>query len=90
MKLGKVGLVPYEKPGSQALFDAFEQRVMDSDGYLLKHGAVVPEKSLMDAFLLSGRAGGKCQDCLDAETGWNEVEADLTAPIVSVRCWMFG
>ena len=51
MKLGKVGLVPYEKPGSQALFDAFEQRVMDSDGYLLKqHGAVVPGKSLMDAF----------------------------------------
>ena len=51
MKLGKVGLVPYEKPGSQALFDAFGQRVMDSDGYLLKqHGAVVPGKNLMDAF----------------------------------------
>ena len=51
MKLGRVGLIPYEKPGSQALFDAFEQRVMDSDGYLLKqHGAVVPGKSLMDAF----------------------------------------
>ena len=51
MKLGKVGLIPYEKPGSQALFDAFGQRVMDSDGYLLKqHGAVVPGKNLMDAF----------------------------------------
>lgn len=45
MKLGKVGVIPYEKPGSQALFDAFGQRVMDSDGYLLKqHGAVVPGK----------------------------------------------
>ena len=51
MKLGKVGVIPYEKPGSQALFDAFGQRVMDSDGYLLKqHGAVVPGKNLMDAF----------------------------------------
>lgn len=51
MKLGTVGLIPYEKPGSQALFDAFGGRVMDSDGYLLKqHGAVVPGKSLMDAF----------------------------------------
>ena len=40
--------------------------------------------------LLSGRAGGKCQDCLDAETGWNEVEADFDRTrIVSVRCWMF-
>ena len=51
MKLGTVGMVPYEKPGSQALFDAFGERVMASDGYLLKqHGAVVPGKDLMDAF----------------------------------------
>lgn len=51
MKLGTVGMVPYEKPGSQALFDAFGERVTDSDGYLLKqHGAVVPGKDLMDAF----------------------------------------
>lgn len=51
MKLGTVGLIPYEKPGSQRLFDAFGQRVMDSDGYLLKqHGAVVPGKDLTDAF----------------------------------------
>lgn len=51
MKLGKVGLIPYEKPGSQALFDAFSERVCKSDGYLLKqHGAVVPGKTLMDAF----------------------------------------
>lgn len=51
MKLGTVGAVPYEQPGSQALFDAFEQRVDKSGGYLLKqHGAVVPGKNLMDAF----------------------------------------
>lgn len=51
MKLGTVGMVPYEKPGSQALFDAFGERVMKSNGYLLKqHGAVVPGKDLMDAF----------------------------------------
>ncbi len=51
MKLGTVGTVPYEKPGSQALFDAFRQRVGKSDGFLLKnHGPVVPGRDMMDAF----------------------------------------
>lgn len=51
MKLGAVGMIPYEKPGSQELFNAFGTRILDSDGYLLKqHGAVVPGKDLMDAF----------------------------------------
>ncbi len=27
MKSGRVCMVPYEQPGSQALFDAFEKRV---------------------------------------------------------------
>lgn len=51
MKLGTVGLVPYEKPGSKELFSAFENKLTQSDGYILKyHGPVVPGKSLMDAF----------------------------------------
>ena len=51
MKLGAVGLVPYEKPGSEALFAAFRARVEASDGFLLKqHGPVVPGKTVMDAF----------------------------------------
>lgn len=51
IKLGTVGLVPYEKPGSEALFTAFRERVDASDGYLLKnHGPVVPGKTVMDAF----------------------------------------
>lgn len=51
MKLGTVGAIPYEQPGSRELFDAFEERVGKSGGYILKqHGAVVPGKSLMDAF----------------------------------------
>ena len=51
MKLGAVGLVPYEKPGSEELFAAFRQRLDKSDGFLLKqHGPVVPGKSIMDAF----------------------------------------
>jgi L-ribulose-5-phosphate 4-epimerase len=32
MKLGTVGLIPYEMPGSDALVDAFRKRVNDSDG----------------------------------------------------------
>lgn len=51
MKLGSVGLIPYEKPGSPALFEAFRERAGKSDGFLLKnHGPVVPGKTIMDAF----------------------------------------
>lgn len=51
MKLGTVGLVPYAKPGSKELFDAFEKCVDLSDGYLLRnHGAVVGDKNMMSAF----------------------------------------
>ena len=51
MKLGTVGLIPYEKPGSEALFSAFRNEINKSDGYLLKHhGPVVPGKTMMDAF----------------------------------------
>lgn len=51
MKLGKVGLVPYEKPGSPQLFSEFDQRVHASDGWLLgQHGPVVPGRNIMEAF----------------------------------------
>lgn len=51
MKLGTVGLIPYEKPGSEELFQAFRERISFSDGYLLKnHGPVVGGKTLNDAF----------------------------------------
>lgn len=51
MKLGNVCMIPYEQPGSPALFQAFGERIMNGDGYLLKqHGAVVPGKDVMDAF----------------------------------------
>lgn len=51
MKLGTVGLIPYAKPGSQELFDAFDSHIAASDGWLLRnHGLVVGGKSLMDAF----------------------------------------
>ena len=41
MKLGTVGLIPYEKPGTPELFAAFRERMNASDGYLLKaHGPV--------------------------------------------------
>lgn len=51
MKLGTVGLIPYEKPGSQELFNVFDKRVNASDGWLLSHhGPVVPGKNIMEAF----------------------------------------
>lgn len=51
MKLGTVGMIPYEKPGTPELFQAFLDRIKHSDGYLLKqHGPVVPGKDILDAF----------------------------------------
>lgn len=51
MKLGKVGLIDYAKPGSKALFDAFARQAPRSDGWILKnHGPVIGGKDLMDAF----------------------------------------
>jgi ribulose-5-phosphate 4-epimerase/fuculose-1-phosphate aldolase len=51
MKLGKIALVPFAPPGSQALFEAFAMRADDRPGYLLAHhGAVVGGATLMDSF----------------------------------------
>lgn len=51
MKVGNVGLIPYFTPGSEELFAAFEERVSSSNAYLLRqHGALVPAKSIMEAF----------------------------------------
>lgn len=51
MKVGKIGLIPYHPPGSQALFDAFRERRASGDAFLLKnHGAIVGGKTVMDAF----------------------------------------
>ncbi len=51
MKLGTVGMIPYYKPGSKELFDAFQTRIHDSDGYLLaNHGPVVGDRDILSAF----------------------------------------
>jgi ribulose-5-phosphate 4-epimerase/fuculose-1-phosphate aldolase len=53
MKLGTVGLVPYGKPGSQELFQAFSKCIDKSDGFLLKnHGPIVGGKNLMSTFYI--------------------------------------
>lgn len=51
MKLGKIGLIPYAAPGSEALFSAVAQQVTEAKGFLMaNHGAVVGGKDIMDAF----------------------------------------
>nr|WP_312691958.1 class II aldolase/adducin family protein [Caproiciproducens sp.] len=51
MKVGSVGLIPYEKPGTKELFQVFEDRLQLSDAFLLKqHGPIVCGKNIMDAF----------------------------------------
>jgi 3-dehydro-4-phosphotetronate decarboxylase len=53
MKLGTVGLIPYAKPGTQKLFEMFEERLHDSAGYLLQnHGPVVGGLDMMSAFYI--------------------------------------
>lgn len=50
MKLGKIRLVPYAKPGSEELFAAFRSRTGTENGYLLAHhGPVVGAKNLLEA-----------------------------------------
>ncbi len=61
MKLGSVGLIPYEKPGSPALFEAFRERAEKSDGFLLKNH--------YGRILLSGGAGRKRPYCLGTAQG---------------------
>lgn len=52
MKIGELGFVPYEAPGSKALFNAFQQRMQPHiRAYLLaKHGPIIADKTLLDAF----------------------------------------
>jgi ribulose-5-phosphate 4-epimerase/fuculose-1-phosphate aldolase len=51
MRIGTIGLIPYGKPGSEALFRHFGERVNHSDGYMLQnHGPVVGGEDLMSAF----------------------------------------
>lgn len=51
MKVGKIGLVPYAKPGSDELFEAFKNSLDKGHAYILKnHGGIVGSKSVMDAF----------------------------------------
>lgn len=51
MKLGKVVMVPYGKPGSETLFNHFKDLVFHGKGFILQnHGPVVGGNSLMDAF----------------------------------------
>ena len=51
MKLGKIRLVPYHRPGSEELFAAFRERAGEGNGYLLaNHGPVVGGETLMEAF----------------------------------------
>jgi ribulose-5-phosphate 4-epimerase/fuculose-1-phosphate aldolase len=51
MKLGPIKLVDYYAPGSEELFDAFEQRVDEQRGYLLQnHGPIVADETILKAF----------------------------------------
>ena len=51
MKLGKVGLIPYFKPGTEDLFEAFRKNMGENNGYLLKnHGVILGQKDLMSSF----------------------------------------
>ena len=51
MRLGTVGIIPYARPGSEALFETARRALNGSRGYLLKnHGAIVASKDMMSAF----------------------------------------
>lgn len=62
MKMGSCGLIPYEKPGSPALFEAFARGVNGKYGWLLSHhGLVTCGKDLMEAFGRSEELEESCK-----------------------------
>lgn len=72
MKMGSCGLIPYEKPGSPALFEAFARGVDGKYGWLLSHhGLVTCGKDLMEAF---GRSEELEESC---KVAWMLREAGL-------------
>ena len=51
MKVGKVGYVPFAKPGSEELFTLFRENLSETNCYLLaNHGPIVGGSSIMEAF----------------------------------------
>lgn len=51
LKIGPVKLIPYHDPGSDELFNCFNEKIDYRLGYLLKnHGPIVAGKSLYEAF----------------------------------------
>ena len=73
MKMGNCGLIPYEKPGSPALFEAFAERCGDKYGWILKrHGLVTDGKDLMEAF-------GRCEELEETcKVAWMLRSAGIT------------
>jgi ribulose-5-phosphate 4-epimerase/fuculose-1-phosphate aldolase len=68
MKLGRIGLVPYAKPGSQKLFDIFRQIVNETKGkgfLLAHHGPIVAHKDLMTAYFALEELEESCYVAFD-------------------------
>ena len=62
MQLGACGIIPYEKPGSKELFDAFRRESGDLNGWILSHhGPIVGGKNLMQAFGRSEELEESCK-----------------------------
>ena len=62
MQLGACGIIPYEKPGSKELFDAFRRESGDLNGWILSHhGPIVGGKDLMQAFGRSEELEESCK-----------------------------
>ncbi len=74
MKVGKVGLVPYEKPGSKELFECFEKAAPHSDAFILaQHGPVVGGKTMMDAFYGLEELEESCKIAWTLDQGRKEI-----------------
>lgn len=68
MKLGTVGLIPYQKPGTEALFKDFKENIHKSDGFLLSnHGPIVGGKSILDAFYILEELEESCRIAWEIE-----------------------
>lgn len=68
MRIGEIGLIPYEQPGSKELFAEAEKRIDDNDGFLMqRHGLLVGGKNILDAFFNAEELEYTCQIAWELE-----------------------
>lgn len=76
MKVGKIVMVPYAKPGSEELFSNFNESVEPTvSAYLLKnHGVIVGGPSILEAFYMLEEIEEACKNAWMMKIGSSKIK----------------